>query len=158
MEEVFDREQEVEDLCRWGAARAGAIVVLPLVGSLTLMANEFYMIKKIADLYGYELDKSAAGAFFGALGGVFAGQTLTTVLPFPPLQIPIAICTTYAIGKVANEWIKDGMPTIGEKYNEMFKKAKQEAEALVPMLTKNPLRDKPLGDENENLKFNSEKS
>ena len=42
-----------------------------------------------------------------SLGGVFVGQTLTTVFPFPPLQIPIGICTTYAIGKVAHEWIKD---------------------------------------------------
>lgn len=60
MNEFLDIEQEVESLCRWGAARAGAIVVLPLVGSLSLMANEFYMIKKIADLYGYKLDKIQA--------------------------------------------------------------------------------------------------
>ncbi len=153
MNEFLDIEQEVESLCRWGAARAGAIVVLPLVGSLSLMANEFYMIKKIADLYGYKLDKSAAGAFFGALGGVFAGQTLTTVFPFPPLQIPIGICTTYAIGKVAHEWIKDGMPSFLNKYNAIFKKAKKEAESLVPMLTKSPLKDKPLGDEKANLNF-----
>lgn len=38
-----DIEWEAEKICRWGAARAGVIVVAPLVGTMALMANEVYM-------------------------------------------------------------------------------------------------------------------
>ena len=37
-----DIEWEAEKICRWGAARAGVIVVAPLVGTMALMANEVF--------------------------------------------------------------------------------------------------------------------
>lgn len=40
----LDMDWEAEKICRWGAARAGVIVVAPLVGTMALMANEVYMI------------------------------------------------------------------------------------------------------------------
>ena len=43
-----DIEWEAEKICRWGAARAGVIVVAPLVGTMALMANEVYMIMRLA--------------------------------------------------------------------------------------------------------------
>ena len=42
-----DIEWEAEKICRWGAARAGVIVVAPLVGTMALMANEVYMIMRL---------------------------------------------------------------------------------------------------------------
>ena len=40
--EIIDdrmREEEAESLCRWAAARAGVIVVAPLLGTMSLVAN-----------------------------------------------------------------------------------------------------------------------
>lgn len=43
-----DKDVKVEMLCRWAAARAGAIVIAPLVGTVALMANEVYLVSRIA--------------------------------------------------------------------------------------------------------------
>ena len=50
--EVIDdrmREEEAESLCRWAAARAGVIVVAPLLGTMSLVANEIYLIIKLVE-------------------------------------------------------------------------------------------------------------
>ena len=39
-----DREEEALSLCKWAAARAGAIVVIPGLGTLSTVANDIYMI------------------------------------------------------------------------------------------------------------------
>ena len=78
-------DNEVESLCRWAAGRAGVIVVAPVLGQIALAANEVYLIKRIANLYGKDFDETASCAFISALGGTFVGQSLATLLPFPPL-------------------------------------------------------------------------
>lgn len=49
IDEKLEREieQEVESICKWAAARAGVIVVAPLLGTMALIANEVYMIMRI---------------------------------------------------------------------------------------------------------------
>lgn len=92
----------------------------------------------------------------GALGGTFVGQSLATLIPFPPLQIPIGMAVTYAVGKAANAWIKDDMPDISEyadKYKDIFNKAKEDVKNIIPSLKNNPDKDKPLGDEDKKFKF-----
>lgn len=37
------RQEEAETLCRWAAARAGVIVVAPLLGTMALIANDVYL-------------------------------------------------------------------------------------------------------------------
>ena len=131
-EEEIDRE--VESLCRWAAGRAGVIVVAPVVGQIALAANEVYLIKRIANLYGKNFDEAASCAFISALGGTFVGQSLATLIPFPPLQIPIGMGVTYAVGKAANAWIKDDMPDLSDfadKYKDIFQKAKDDAKSMV---------------------------
>ena len=153
-EEEIDRE--VESLCRWAAGRAGVIVVAPVVGQIALAANEVYLIKRIADLYGKNFDEAASCAFISALGGTFVGQSLATLIPFPPLQIPIGMGVTYAVGKAANAWIKDDMPDLSDfadKYKDIFQKAKDDAKSMVDIFKKEPNKDKPLGDENKDFKF-----
>ena len=153
-EEEIDKE--VESLCRWAAGRAGVIVVAPILGQMALAANEIYLIKRIADLYKVKFDETATCAFISALGGTFIGQSLATLIPFPPLQIPIGMGVTYAVGKTANAWIKDGMPDFSDfkdKYKYIFEQAKEEAKSLMPILKKEPNKDKPLGDENKEFKF-----
>lgn len=149
-------EQETESLCRWAAARAGVIVVAPILGQIALAANEVYLVKRIADVYEVDLDEISSCAFISALGGTFIGQSLATLIPFPPMQIPIGMGVTYAVGKAASAWIKDGMPDINsfaDKYKEVFNKAKEDVKNIIPILKKSPEKDKPLGDEKQEFKF-----
>lgn len=149
-------EAEVESLCRWAAGRAGVIVVAPVLGQIALMANEMYLVKRIADLYGKKLSEAAGMAFISALGGAFIGQSLVTLIPFPPLQIPVGMGVTYAVGKAANAWIKDGMPDgddLKDKYKDVFEQAKKQAKSMIDIFKNNPDKDKPLGDEKKNFKL-----
>ena len=57
-----DIEWEAEKICRWGAARAGVIVVAPLVGTMALMANEVYMIMRLGELRGVKLEEKIGRA------------------------------------------------------------------------------------------------
>ena len=41
------RQEEAETLCRWAAARAGVIVVAPLLGTMALIANDVYLVIKL---------------------------------------------------------------------------------------------------------------
>lgn len=82
MKYAVDTDKEAEDICRWAAARAGVIVVAPVVGTMTLMANEVYMITRLAKLRGIKLSESAVLGLLGSLGGAFVGQTLATLIPF----------------------------------------------------------------------------
>ena len=45
------REDDAEALCKWAAARAGVIVVAPLLGTIALIANQIYMIIKLGKVY-----------------------------------------------------------------------------------------------------------
>ena len=46
-----DREEAALSLCKWAAARAGAIVVLPGLGTLSTVANDVYLLMKIGKVY-----------------------------------------------------------------------------------------------------------
>lgn len=105
----IDMEWEAEKICRWGAARASVIVVAPLLGSMALIANEVYMITRLADLRGVTLSEGAAMGLLGSLGATFVGQSVATIIPMPALQVPLAISITYGVGKAANAWLKAGV-------------------------------------------------
>ena len=47
---------------------------------MTLMANEVYMITRLAKLRGIKLSESAVLGLLGSLGGAFVGQTLATLI------------------------------------------------------------------------------
>lgn len=142
---------ESEKLCRWAAARAGAIVILPLVGTGTLMINEFYMISRLASLRGVKLTEKAIAGFIGALSGKFIGQTLATMIPIPVIQIPIGITVTYAVGKVAVAWLDRGCPDDIDGLKGVYEDAKEEASRLVDELKNSKDKDKPLGDESKKI-------
>jgi len=142
-------DEKAESLCRWGAARAGAVVVLPGLGVVALIVNEIYMIMRMGTVYGEQIDASAIKGFLLALGGTFAGQTLGMLIPFPPVQIPIAVTVTYAVGKAAQSWIKDGMPKDCSKYKAEAEKAKNYAKEHLEEIKLDARKDQPLGDESK---------
>jgi len=150
----FDADWEAEKLCRWGAARAGAIAVVPFLGSVALIANEVYMITRLADMRGVQLSEGAALGLLGSLGATFAGQTIATLLPLPFLSVPIAVSVTYGVGRAANRWIKDGRPEDVASFREIFEEARREGMEKLEELKNNPDKDKPLGDEKKRFDLN----
>ena len=143
--EVLD--EKAEDLCRWAAARAGMIVVMPLLGTVALCANEVYLVVRIGELYGKTISESTAAGFLASLGGAFTGQSLATLIPFPPSQIAIGVAVTYAVGKVAQEWVKSGMSDDLSQLSNSWKQAKGFAKTTIDELKSHPRKDRPLGDE-----------
>lgn len=146
-ESTEDKDVKVEMLCRWAAARAGAIVIAPLVGTVALMANEVYLVSRIAKVYDVKLSERALIAFLGAVGSRVAGSLLTTIIPFSAIQVPVAVGITYSLGRVTQRWLKDGMPTDMGPYIDMMGEWKDKAREQVDKLKENPLKNVPLGDE-----------
>ncbi|MBS5519253.1 MAG: hypothetical protein KHX13_02810 [Acidaminococcus intestini] len=150
-EQPVDYEKEAEYICRWGAARASVIVMTPFLGSLALMANEVYMITRLSDLYGVELETGAIAGLIGSLGASFVGQTLFTLIPFPPLQVPMAVAITYGVGKAADAWLKAGQPKDMARIKEIFEEARKEGMARFKEFKEDPTRNLPLGDETKDM-------
>ena len=146
-----DRDLKVETLCRWAAARAGAIVIAPLVGTVALMANQVYLVSRIARIYDVKLTERAVLAFLGAMGSQMAGNLLTTLIPFSVIQVPVAVGITYSLGRVTQRWLRDGMPSDMTPYIEMFGEWKEKAKEQVEKLKDNPLKNVPLGDETKDF-------
>ena len=156
IDEKLEREieQEVESICKWAAARAGVIVVAPLLGTMALIANEVYMIMRIGKAHGETLSESMVVGFLSSLGAAFVGQTLATLIPFAPVQIPIAVSVTYALGKVAHAWLKAGKPNDLDFLKKVFEQEQSKAKKNITLLLDNPKKDEPLGDERKD--YNSE--
>ena len=148
----IDLDWESEKVCRWAAARAGVIVIVPFLGSMALIANEIYMISRLADLRGITLGEGAVAGLLGGLGATFVGQTVMTIIPFAPIQVPLAVSITYGVGKAATAWLKAGHPENVAAFREIFEKARKEGMSKIDELKNNPDKDKPLGDESK--KFN----
>lgn len=144
-----DIEWEAEKICRWGAARAGVIVVAPLVGTMALMANEVYMIMRLGELRGVKLEESAVLGLLTSLGATFVGQTLVTLIPIAPIQVPVGVSVTYAVGKAANAWIKAGQPEDVAAFREIYESARKEGMQHSDDFEKMDCRDTPLGDESK---------
>lgn len=81
-----------------GLTRAGAIVVLPGIGTMKLMANEIVYDRPAGPAVRRERDDRGDGVL-SSLGATFAGQTLAALLPFPPMQLAVSVSVTYAVGK-----------------------------------------------------------
>ena len=149
---IDDRDKEAEGLIHWAAARAGVIVAAPLLGTVSLIANEVYMISKIGSVYGVDVPQKAVLSFIGSLGATVVGTTVATLLPIPFIQIPIGISVTYGLGKAAVRWIKDGMPDDTRPYKAVFEEGRAEGNTLVGEIKENPEKDIPLGDEKREIK------
>lgn len=149
--EPVDIAHESEQIIRWGAARASVIVMTPFLGSLALMANEVYMITRLCDLRGVELETGAIAGLVGSLGASFVGQTVFTVIPFPPLQVPMAVGITYAVGKAANAWLDAGRPDDLSQFKAMYEQARKEGMAKFKEFTQDKRKNMPLGDERKKV-------
>ena len=142
-------QEEVEMICRWAAARAAGIAALPKFNYAGLLANDVYMVSRIAQAYGVCPAKEGITGFLVGLGGSAVAALVCTVVPSIILRVPVAAAITYGVGKMAAKWIEDGMPTCPnfEAYRQRLVDIYEYNKETVITLANTPLRDKPLGNE-----------
>ena len=124
------KNETADEIILWGAGRAAAIALarIPLADVGPLMANEAYMIYRIAETYGYEIDKSVVAMILGVCGGSIVGKITASFLPF--LKVPIAAGITYAVGKTAKAYFESGMTLSQEDMKDVFKNSRTEADGI----------------------------
>ena len=136
--ETKDFTAIADDYIIWAAGRAAAITMFPLpiadIGAL--MANEAYMIYRIAETYGYDIDSSIVSMLIASVGGTFTRRLLFSLLPI--LKIPIAAGITYAMGKVAKVYFASGMTMSREALRIEFAKARRKA-SRIDWYSKEPI-------------------
>ncbi|MHC1759200.1 MAG: GTPase [Negativicutes bacterium] len=150
-DKMMQQDHAAENLCRWAAARAGVIVVAPGIGTMALIANEIYMVIRIGRTYETEISQTAAFGFVASLGAAFVGQTLATLIPLAPMQVPVGVSVTYAVGKAAQAWIKAGTPSDLTSIRQIFASVRKAAKTNWRNFISHPDKEVPLGDESTNI-------
>ena len=120
-------DAEVESYIGWAAGRAFAIAIvpIPLVDVVPLVANETYMISRIGSAYGVAVDQKVITGFLGHLGASAAGKCVASFLPV--LKAPIAASITYGVGKAAKAYFEADMKLDAEALKAAFNEAEREA-------------------------------
>lgn len=138
---------EADSYINWAAGRAAAIAIVPLpfVDVIPLVANETYMIYRLAEVYGIPVDDSIITMILGCAGGSLAGKLAASLLPL--LKIPIAAGITYGVGKAAQAYFESDMKLDETELRETFLREEREAKKR---------EWKPIEDEDENHSENEE--
>lgn len=146
-------QEEVETICRWAAARAAGIAALPSFTYAGLLANDVYMVSRIAQAYGVCPAKEGVTSFLVGLGGSAVAALVCTVVPTVILRVPVAAAITYGVGKIAAQWIEEGMPVCPnfDNYRQRLVEIYEHNKETVMTLAYTPLREKPLGNESEDF-------
>lgn len=118
---------EADSYINWAAGRAAAIalVPLPLADVAPLIANEVYMLYKLAELYGIAADNTVITMLLGCAGGSITGKVGASFLPF--LKVPIAAAVTYGVGKAAKAYFESDMTMNEEELRQEFLAGEREA-------------------------------
>lgn len=151
--QATDVSHQVESICRWGAARAAGIAALPSFTYAGLLANDVYMVSRIAQVYGVCPAKEGVTSFLVGLGGSAVAALVCTLVPTVVLRVPVAAAITYGVGKLAAQWIEEGMPACPnfENYRQRLVEIYEHNKETVMTLAYTPLREKPLGNESEDF-------
>ena len=118
---------EADSYINWAAGRAAAIalVPLPLADVAPLIANEVYMIYKLAEVYGIAVDNTVITMLLGCAGGSILGKVGASFLPF--LKVPIAAGITYGVGKAAKAYFESDMTMDISELKQKFLEGEREA-------------------------------
>lgn len=118
---------EADSYINWAAGRAAAIAIVPIpfVDIVPLIANETYMIYRLAEVYGIPVDETVITMLLGCAGGSIAGKLAASLLPF--LKIPIAAGITYGVGKAAQAYFESDMKLNKSELRETFLEEEREA-------------------------------
>ena len=123
-------DKKADEYIFWGAGRAAAIAIspIPLSDVAPLVANEGYMIYRLAETYGCKIDNAVVTMLLGVAGGSFAGLLLSSFLP--GLKIAVAAGVTYAVGKMSKAYFASGMTLDSEALRDVFASARKEADTI----------------------------
>ena len=118
---------EADSYINWAAGRAAAIalVPLPLADVAPLIANEVYMLYKLAEIYGIAADNTVITMLLGCAGGSIAGKVGASFLPI--LKVPIAAAVTYGLGKAAKAYFESDMTMNEDELRQEFLAGEREA-------------------------------
>ena len=124
---IANVSDEADSYINWAAGRAAAIalVPLPLADVAPLIANEVYMIYKLAGVYGIAVDNTVITMLLGCAGGSIAGKLAASFLPF--LKVPIAAGITYGVGKAAKAYFESDMTMDISELKKKFLEGEREA-------------------------------
>ena len=102
-------DSEADSFIYWAAGRAALIAAapIPLADVGPLVANEIYMITRLASLYGISVNKAVITMILSCCGASLLGKLGASFLPF--LKIPIAASITYGVGQAAKAYFASGM-------------------------------------------------
>ena len=130
LESFSDCDKKADEYILWGAGRAAAIAIspIPLSDVAPLVANEGYMIYRLAETYGFKIDKAVVTMLLGVAGGSFAGMLLSSFLP--GLKIAVAAGVTYAVGKMSKAYFASGMTLDSDELRNVFASARKEADTI----------------------------
>ena len=131
---VDEKQYKIDQYINWGAGRAAVLALSPKFSALALCANAAYMVTRIASLHGVEIRKGAVTGLVTGLATALAAAAASLLVPVKAIRIPAAVALTYAIGKVANQWIEDGMPTDISRYKPMLEEWFNNGKALASSL------------------------
>ena len=120
-------DDEAGEAIMWAAGRAAAIAILPipLMDMIPLIANETYMIHRLGNIYGYSIGEEVISMIAGVAGGSLVGKFVASFLP--GLKIAVAAGTTYAVGKAAQAYFKSEMKLKKEDIIKTFEAEKEAA-------------------------------
>ena len=100
----------------------------PLADLGALMANEAYMVHRLAKIHGYAIDQSVVAMLAGLAGGTLARRVGISLLPV--LKVPIVAGTAYAVGKAADAYFASGMTLDRARLRDIFNRAKEAARGI----------------------------
>ena len=144
MKKILDSEQrhmEVERLIMDACFFNAVFGAFPLPGvaillDLLIYWNQLALVQTIGERWGYTAqNEDLKKALFGSLGVTGARIAFSNLAKLVPVVGMIAgattaYATTWAIGKVANQYYAEGCKMDKFKLQEVFKLARQEGEAL----------------------------
>jgi len=127
---------------KYAAARALAISAspVPFTETVPLMLNQYYMIVKIAGIYGEEVTYKNMKAVLGSMGAAVVGSSLASTF-FYGVKSAVAVSVTYALGMAMTAWIASGKTIPLERLKALFEKFKGEyKKENVDIDTKNDIK------------------
>ena len=118
---------DADSYINWGAGRAAtiALIPLPLADVAPLIANEVYMIYKLAGVYGIAVDSTVITMLLGCAGSSIMGKIGASFLPF--LKVPIAAAVTYGVGKATKAYFESEMTLSPSELKAEFIAGEREA-------------------------------
>lgn len=113
------------DAASYRAFSISLLLTTPVTDIAPLLANEGYMISKIAAVYGYSVKVDKLVSFVKEFNGSLIKKFLASLIPI--VKAPFAASITCATGNAAIKYFESGMTLSLDELKEEFQKSELEA-------------------------------